>query len=123
MTFIDLNKTYGMVSVPPIYEVPIYHLVVANYGLQDLTALSLHNFQNLLDSDSELTLNYLTSKAGYNPNDKTEFDSAMNMYVDGVSLLTDTFETYMFICQMHMSSSLDELNSCISSNSKKNLFL
>lgn len=65
----------------------------------------------------------MTAKAGYNPNDKTEVDLAMAMYED-LKVLNSKHETYMFICQMHMSSSLDELEGCISSSSAKySLFL
>ena len=44
MTFIDLAKTYGMENVPPLYEIPKFVMSASNYGLKDLTPLSLHDF-------------------------------------------------------------------------------
>lgn len=38
----------------------------------------------------------------------------MDVYTDDLNLVTDSkHKTYKFICQMHQSSSLEELEACI----------
>lgn len=65
MTFVDLQKTYGWTTIPSISKFPITQVDFSMFGLEDLTALSLHNFQNKLAADNNLTYEYLIAKLGF----------------------------------------------------------
>ena len=70
--FLDLNDTYGKSSVS--YSDAKFFSVdwATSYGVTSLDAESLATFRKVLEADETYTLNYLVSKLGFNPNDKTQ---------------------------------------------------
>lgn len=84
---------------------------MTTYGLNTLTADSLKTFKGTLEADDTLTYKYLVAKIGYDPSNSTEYEKAMSIYENDLSLLTNPARhTYKFICQMHLSKDSTELD-------------
>jgi hypothetical protein len=89
---------------------------VSDFGLTQLTPSALKDFKNRLEADDDLAYRYLVAKIGFNPDDATEFEQAMDIYVNDLSLITKSKrKTYKFICQMHLSQTKAELDDCVNS--------
>ena len=97
----------------------------ASYGLTGITAEDLSNFKNKLAGDVNLTYKYLVSKMGFEASDKTEYEKAMALYINDISLISedDNRSTNKFICQMHLSKDKTELKACIDSTTSAKEFL
>ncbi|CDW74027.1 UNKNOWN [Stylonychia lemnae] len=102
-------------------NLPFRSVLLSDFGLNQLTASALKDFKNKLEADDKLTYKYLVAKLGFDPNDSTEYETAMSIYVTDLGLLTKSKrKTYKFICQMHMSKTKQELDQCISDASNAN---
>jgi len=63
-----------------------------------------------------LTLRYLALKVGYNPDVKEEFEKAMELYQEKHEIITDSYETYKYICLITESLMVEQLQNCIKRN-------
>lgn len=90
-------------------------VVFNRFGLFDLTADGIHDFRLELEKDRELLLRYLGFKLGYDASDPQELEQGLAAYKDFLEI-TPKDETYVYICQMYASLSLDEFNACIDRN-------
>ena len=61
-------------------------------------------------------------KIGYDPEDATEFQKAMDVYEDFGIITKDTQLTYPYKCLMNKSVFVDELKLCYLQNQPKGLF-
>jgi len=63
----------------------------------------------------------LVAKLGFDPNDNSEFEQGMDIYIKDLDLITSSKrKTYKFICQMHMNQDKKELDQCVADGKKAN---
>eukprot|EP00347_Sterkiella_histriomuscorum_P022332 403330854 len=117
MIFIALEQTYALTKsqiTAAKTNLPFRTVTFSDYGLYQLTAEALHTFKSKLENDDELTYKYSVAKLGFDPNNKTEFELGINLYINDMGLITSSKrKTYKLICQMHLSKDSTELDKCI----------
>jgi hypothetical protein len=117
MYFLPIEKTYGMKDewINENTYLPMRVLSFNRFGLTELTPDAINEFKKRLENNRELLLRYLAFKLGYDASDPKELESGLLAYQDFAEI-TPKDETYVYICQMHASFTLNELNYCIERN-------
>ena len=81
MEFLNLQATIGKSSVS-YSDLDFYSVNMAeDYNVTDLDSTTLAKFGKTLEADETYALNYLVSKLGFDPTEKTQFNQ-------GVAVLT-----------------------------------
>jgi hypothetical protein len=116
MEFLDLDYTIGKQSVP-YSEAKFWTVDYAkDYGVTDLTPDSLANFYDVLSSQDEgITLNYLISKLGLNPEDSQQRQQGIDLLSKKDIITSNKHHVGEFLCLMKHSSWASEYADCADS--------
>lgn len=101
MTFLDLDKTFGMESAPnDINAVPINVVDFSKeFGLKDISAAALSKFKDKLAADNSLTERFMVRKLGFDFNDADQKSEALDILQNDIGILTLSKEkTYKYVC-------------------------
>jgi len=88
--FMNLASSYGQAEAPTYDQMEFWELDMnKQYGFNDLTAAGFNAFYEKLKADEKLTQDWLVRKIGFRPEIESEYDAAMDIYVD-IKLVSKT---------------------------------